>query len=584
MKLHIIGVFQLVGCRPSCYFCIPQALKKVEWVAFFHARTALYALLALVTMTVFTGQHMVPPIDRDESRFAQASRQMLQSGDYVTIRFQDELRAKKPAGIYWLQSASAALLGDADIASYRFVNLLALLVSIFMLYHIGLRLYEPATALAASAAFASGFLVLAEAHLAKTDTVLMLLVMVQQWALMRIYLDLDKTTAKPSAHWIFFWTALAAGILVKGPIAPAVAILTIAVLIVWHRGAGWVRPLRLGRGLILMAVICVPWAILVTIATNGAFLDIAVTGDFLAKVQSGQESHGAPPFTYLALFGVLLWPASLLLPSALLHIKAMLAQDSTRFLLAWLVPFWVMIELIPTKLPHYPLPVVPAAVLLLLWSVDRVVTLSPLSQKFYLAGQYVFLALGVGLVAAVMAGAVIFGGQSMRLAVGLAVIALLFAGLAVWQGHRWIQIGEYRHLMGLFTAGILVHFVIFAGVVPQLSRIHIADAVAQNLASSGRQPAAIAAAGYHEPSLVFLLGRDVLLVDSREAALFLAEAPDGVALVEARQQTAFLDMARRLGLRLAAPEQLSGYNMSKGQDVVILIYRREMFDATSDNE
>ena len=553
-------------------------------MAFFHARTALYALLALVTMTVFTGQHMVPPMDRDESRFAQASRQMLQSGDYVTIRFQDELRAKKPAGIYWLQSASAALLGDADIASYRFVNLLALLVSIFMLYHIGLRLYEPATALAASAAFASGFLVLAEAHLAKTDTVLMLLVMVQQWALMRIYLDRDKTTAKPSAHWIFFWTALAAGILVKGPIAPAIAILTIAALIVWHRGAGWVRPLRLGRGLILMAVICMPWAILVTIATNGAFLDIAVTGDFLAKVQSGQESHGAPPFTYLALFGVLLWPASLLLPSALLHIKAMLAQDSTRFLLAWLVPFWVMIELIPTKLPHYPLPVVPAAVLLLLWSVDRVVTLSPLRQKFYLAGQYVLLALGVGLVAAVMAGAVMFGGQSMRLAVGLAVIALLFAGLAVWQGHRWIQIGEYRHLMGLFTAGILVHFVIFAGVVPQLSRIHIADAVAQNLASSGRQPAAIAAAGYHEPSLVFLLGRDVLLVDSREAALFLAEAPDGVALVEARQQTAFLDMARRLGLRLAAPEQLSGYNMSKGQDVVILIYRREMFDATSDNE
>ena len=553
-------------------------------MAFFHARTALYALLALVTMTVFTGQHMVPPIDRDESRFAQASRQMLQSGDYVTIRFQDELRAKKPAGIYWLQSASAALLGDADIASYRFVNLLALLVSIFMLYHIGLRLYEPPTALAASAAFTSGFLVLAEAHLAKTDTVLMLLVMVQQWALMRIYLDRDKVTVKPSAHWIFFWTALAAGILVKGPIAPAIAILTITALIVWHRGAGWVRPLRLGRGLILMAVICMPWAILVTIATNGAFLDIAVTGDFLAKVQSGQESHGAPPFTYLALFGVLLWPASLLLPSALLHIKAMLAQDSTRFLLAWLVPFWVVIELIPTKLPHYPLPVVPAAVLLLLWPVDRVVTLSPLRQKFYLAGQYVLLALGVGLVAAVMAGAVMFGGQSMRLAVGLAVIALLFAGLAVWQGHRWIQIGEYRHLMGLFTAGILVHFVIFAGVVPQLSRIHIADAVAQNLASPGRQPAAIAAAGYHEPSLVFLLGRDVLLVDSREAALFLAEAPDGVALVEARQQTAFLDMTRRLGLRLAAPEQLSGYNMSKGQDVVILIYWREMFDATSDNE
>ena len=171
-------------------------------MAFFHARTALYALLALVTITVFTGQHLVPPMDRDESRFAQASRQMLQSGDYVTIRFQDELRAKKPAGIYWLQAASANLLGEADIASYRFVNVLALLASIFILYHIGLRLYEPHLALAASAAFASGFLVLAEAHLAKTDTVLMLAVLVQQCGLMRIYLGRQANPVKPRADWI----------------------------------------------------------------------------------------------------------------------------------------------------------------------------------------------------------------------------------------------------------------------------------------------------------------------------------------------------------------------------------------------
>ena len=553
-------------------------------MTFIHARYALYALLALVTITVFTGQHLVPPIDRDESRFAQASRQMLQSGDYVTIRFQDELRAKKPAGIYWLQSASAALLGDKNIASYRFVNLLALLVSIFMLYHIGLRLYEPAIALAASAAFASGFLVLAESHLAKTDTVLMLLVMIQQWALMRVYLNRDTAADKSPPHWVFFWTALAAGILVKGPIAPAIAILTIGSLILWHRNARWARSLRIWRGLVVMAVMCLPWAIMVTIDTEGAFLDIAVANDFLAKVQSGQESHGAPPFTYLLLFGVLLWPASMLLPLAVLHVKAMLKHDCTRFLLAWLVPFWMMIELIPTKLPHYPLPVVPAAVLLLLWSVDRVVTLSPVWHKLCLAGQYLFLALGMVLVAAVMAAAVMFGGQSVQLAVGLAVTALLLAGLAFWKGHRWIQTGDYLHLMALFIAGMLVHFTIFAGVVPHLARVHVASGVAERLASSGSKPVAIAATGYHEPSLVFLLGRDVLLVDSREAALFLAEAPDGVALVEARQQVAFLDMARRLELRLAVPEQLSGYNISKGQDVVILIYQREMFDATSDNE
>ena len=163
-------------------------------------------------------------------------------------------------------------------------------------------------------------------------------------------------------------------------------------------------------------------------------------------------------------------------------------------------------------------------------------------------------------------------------------MAFVLVGLAVWQGDRWIQTGHYPNLIALCGIGMLMHFTIFAGVVPNLSRMHVADALVKKLNSGENRPATIAAAGFHEPSLVFLLGRDLLLVDSREAALFLAEAPNGVALVEARQQTPFLDMARRLNLSLAAPQQVSGYHMSKGQDVVILIYRREIFDVNSDTE
>ena len=94
---------------------------------FFHSRLALYALMAILSVVVLIGHQTLPPMDRDESRFAQASKQMQQTGDYVTVRFQDELRAKKPAGIYWLQSSFARILGPDVIASYRFVSLLALL-------------------------------------------------------------------------------------------------------------------------------------------------------------------------------------------------------------------------------------------------------------------------------------------------------------------------------------------------------------------------------------------------------------------------------------------------------------------------
>ena len=93
----------------------------------------------------------------------------------------------------------------------------------------------------------------------------------------------------------------------------------------------------------------------------------------------------------------------------------------------------------------------------------------------------------------------------------------------------------------------------------------------------------MAAAGIHEPSLVFEFGRDLLLVDGGEAALFLAEAPDGLAIVERDQQQTFLDMASRVGLSLAAPRQVEGFNMSKGKNVLIFLYRADGFDRNGIN-
>ena len=69
-----------------------------------------YALLTLLSLALYLpGLATLPPTDRDESRFVQASRQMLESDNYLLIRFQDEPRNKKPAGIYWLQAASVNL-------------------------------------------------------------------------------------------------------------------------------------------------------------------------------------------------------------------------------------------------------------------------------------------------------------------------------------------------------------------------------------------------------------------------------------------------------------------------------------------
>src|SRR5712691_7182034 len=68
-----------------------------------HRRAA--AMLLIFSLIVFLpGFFQIPPVDRDEARFAQATKQMVERGEYVDIRFQDEVRYKKPVGIYWLQA------------------------------------------------------------------------------------------------------------------------------------------------------------------------------------------------------------------------------------------------------------------------------------------------------------------------------------------------------------------------------------------------------------------------------------------------------------------------------------------------
>ena len=144
------------------------------WV---HRRSTLWIVLSILAFGILVGHQTLGVIDRDEARFAQASKQMLESGDYITPRFMDELRAKKPIGIYWLQSVSATLFGQADIASYRLPSLVGFLLSLVLTFRFSRSLWPsssgPAQGLIAVLLLASSPLLIAEAHLAKTDSVLL---------------------------------------------------------------------------------------------------------------------------------------------------------------------------------------------------------------------------------------------------------------------------------------------------------------------------------------------------------------------------------------------------------------------------
>ncbi len=572
---NVLAVTCGTGDRPSGGSSVTVPFKK----------SALLLVLACLAAAVLIGHQTVPPMDRDESRFAQASRQMAQTGDLVTIRFQDELRAKKPAGIYWFQAALASLFGVDDIAPYRLPSLLAMLLTVYGTYRIARTLYKPPRAVLAAAACGGALVVFAEAHLAKTDSMLMLLCLMQQYGLMQIYRSWQHGRRLAYHSYLWVWLPMAVAVLVKGPVAPLLALTTIAALSAWHRNVRWLRMLRAGRGMAILGLVTLPWAVLVTLATDGAFLDIAFRGDFLSKVQSGQESHGAPVGSYLLLAVMLLWPASLLLPRAASQMPLLLSHVESRFLLAWILPFWVVIEFVPTKLPHYPMPVVPAIMVLVVCAVDAPLAglakggMRAVARRWLaLAAEGVMLAAGPVLAACLAWAALTYGGVTGGRAFAFAMLCALMAGLALWQGIVWHRHGGIRPVAMVIAAGAVLNLIAIAGLIPSLSRVHLARTIDNVITEAGARPAAIAAAGFHEPSLVFHLGRDLLLVDGGEAALFLAEAPGGLAIVERDQQTAFLDMAGSLGLEVEAIRQIEGFNMSKGKDVLIFLYQADEFD------
>jgi 4-amino-4-deoxy-L-arabinose transferase-like glycosyltransferase len=136
-------------------------------------RRALALLFAFSLFAFLPGFFQTPAVDRDEARFAQATKQMLEARDYVDIRFQDEVRYKKPVGIYWLQAA-AVKTGEAlgvpqartTIWLYRLPSLFGAIGAVLLTYWAALAFVPRRAAVIAALMMASSVLLGVEARLA----------------------------------------------------------------------------------------------------------------------------------------------------------------------------------------------------------------------------------------------------------------------------------------------------------------------------------------------------------------------------------------------------------------------------------
>jgi 4-amino-4-deoxy-L-arabinose transferase-like glycosyltransferase len=531
-----------------------------------------FLLMALVLAACLPGFLSIPPIDRDEARFSQATKQMLETRDFVDIRFQDEARHKKPVGIYWLQAASATLGGALGVDDarrkiwlYRLPSLAGALLAVVALAWAGAPLVGRRAAFIAAAGLGLTILMGVEARLAKTDAMMLGLVILSQGILARAYMAKpDERLSWPSV--ILFWLAMGLGILIKGPISPFILGMTALFAAIFRKEGRWLLALRPIVGVLLALAVAAPWFIAIALQSKGAFFQESVGQDFIGKLFEGQESHGAPPGLYTLTVWGTLWPVSPFLLLALPAIWAWRRDKAMQFLIAWAVPAWIILELVPTKLPHYVLPLVPALILATArWLIDS----AAISRILIWPALGLLLLGSVGVpLAAIVAGFFFDGVPSF----GQEPFAVLTAGLGIWAAIALKNGFRLTAFVRIAVASLTLYTGIYGFAFPELRALWISSRLANAAHAVSCGDPLIATTGFREPSLVFLTRTDLEMTDGEGAARFLSQGGCRVAFVERREEAAFDASKASASLAPRLLTRVKGINLNGGREMDIAVY------------
>jgi len=523
------------------------------------------ALVVLTLLMVTPGLFTLPAIDRDESRFVQASRQMfesvalpvdardrtpigvsasggpvggLHSGGLVVPMLADRARLNKPPMIYWLQAASAAVMTRGDplcdaVWMYRLPSAMAAIIAVLVTWRIGLTMFDARAAWLGAAMLGACAVVAVDAHQARADQVLLAVTTIAMGVLWKAW-----RSEKPGVGLcVLLWLLVGVGVLTKGPITPMVVVLTAVVAAGWSRRWGWLVALRPMLGLLIVAGVVGPWVWGVASRVGFETYASIVFDETVGRSASAKEGHWGPPGYHAVLLVVLLWPGSLLALLAVRRawrksvgggvgdrdgggggdrnglvrrvwrgvVRRREGRSAELFLLAWIVPAWLVFEIVGTKLPHYTLPMYPAVALLsgravLAGMSGRLIGAGDRGSKF---GFVIWGVVGVGLacvgVAAVWWAGLGFGVAGF-LAWLLAAVALVLAVIAGVHAMR-------RRFVMATLAGIAMH-VAFAWtmlglVLPRVDDVWVTRQIAAVVAGNGRA-GPIATTGYAEDSVVLL--------------------------------------------------------------------------------
>ena len=416
---------------------------------------------------------------------------------------------------------------------------------------------------------------------------------------------------------LIFWASMAAGIMTKGvtPIFVFATMITLSmttgragdlwrdwwkspgmgriihlpelVFGLFRKGNwGWWRRLRPLTGLGVLILLVLPWFIAAWSATNGRLIGEMLFRNLVQRTSSGLQGHGEPPGFYLLVIWCIFWPWSVLLVPAAYHAirrvrgKLVMSIDPSpyQFILAWVIPSWVIFECIVTKMVEYILPLfIPLAILCadtLVQSWHRMTDV--LSPKWFAAARWVWMAIWLGLaLGAVVGGWMMFVPHHPQqfyhlVPLAAALVATGAAGAISWNRPAWPYVTVLCFGLTLMIADI--------STLPSIKALQLGREAGQQLRRLRAEGFELAAVGYTEPSLVFYADAHIHFFPTPQAVLTdvpfnaLGEAtawiPKKYCIVADRRAVAYF---KKKHIRYYVWDWFDGIKLAKGRMVRITL-------------
>ncbi|MGZ5025055.1 MAG: ArnT family glycosyltransferase, partial [Chthoniobacterales bacterium] len=332
-----------------------------------------FALLFVASLFFhLAGTWTLPLIDRDEPRFAEASREMLERSDYVVPYFNNRYRFDKPPLTYWFQTLSYRAFAENDFAA-RFPSAVAASLTALLIFAWSRRIDGERLAWWAAIIFTLCLQTFVHAKAAVADMWLVLFVTSAHWAGYELLRDkLTAATSRGAAKWWWiFYLSLGCAFLAKGPIGWT-PLLTVAATLLFLANANLNRRFLFPLGVVVTLAGVAAWGIPALLRTHGEFLRVGIGHHVIERSVVAMEGHGggsligyiaALPFYFVAIF-VSFFPWSFKLPWVTRRLW--LERDPLdNYLIAGSAIVFLIFTLVKTKLPHYTLPAFPLLALLL---------------------------------------------------------------------------------------------------------------------------------------------------------------------------------------------------------------------------